>query len=160
MFPESCWEQSSCRVETRKGGGREKYRGSEEDRSSGTGLESSISRPLHTDYYPRSENRFARRVIVAIWSTTSGRHDTKISIKLLAREDRISPSFATEAPFFLFLFVSPITISDVLTSKLEFFRGKINLHFKAVYFQVTRELIYIYPCFFAQLFIIRSNRVI
>lgn len=81
--------------------GREKYRGSEEDRSSGTGLESSISRPLHTDYYPRSENRFARRVIVAIWSTTSGRHDTKISIKLLAREDRISPS-ATE--FFLSFF--------------------------------------------------------
>lgn len=83
------WEQSWCGVGTRRGNivvlGH---------RWSGTGLE----RHLATITYRllsaiSAENRFARHVIVAIWSTTSNRHDTRIPIKPLAREDRISPSY-------------------------------------------------------------------
>lgn len=113
------WEQSSCGVETRRGNivvlGH---------RWSGTGLE----RHLATITYRllsaiSAENRFARHVIVAIWSTTSNRHDTRISIKPLATEDRISPSYTLSgftarqrdpANFFFFFLLSPITILGVV----------------------------------------------
>ena len=90
MFPES-----SCRVvadEARRGdivGWATRCRAS---------LVRNGPRKVSRDHYtqtiirdPSAENRFARHVIVAIWSTTSSRHDTKISIKPLASEDRISP---------------------------------------------------------------------
>lgn len=76
------WEQSWCGVGTRRGNivvlGH---------RWSGTGLE----RHLATITYRllsaiSAENRFARHVIVAIWSTTSNRHDTRKNPSSLLQE--------------------------------------------------------------------------